>query len=84
MLAASLSRFHCGLGHPTCLILNLFEENDAITGIGNSALRISSEYPGSYHTITPAIIYLDSHIRQLQFIWDLLTLMVVVIVFLIV
>ena len=80
MLAASFTRFHCGLGHATRLILSLFEKNDTIVGIGNSALRISSKDPRCNHAVAATIIYLDSHIWQLQLLWDLLTLMVIFLV----
>ena len=82
MLAASLGRFHCGLGHATRLILVLFEKNDTIIGIGNSALSISSEDPRSKDTIAATVIYLETHIWQFKFLWDLLTLMVVLLVIL--
>jgi hypothetical protein len=82
MLTASFTRFHCGLGHATRLILGLFEKNDTIIGIGNSALRISSKDPRSKDTIAATIIYLETHIWQFKFLWDLLTLMVVLLIIL--
>jgi hypothetical protein len=82
MLAASFTRFHCGLGHATRLILGLFEKNDTIIGIGNSALSISRKDPRSEDTIAATIIYLETHIWQFKFLWDLLTLMVVLLVIL--
>jgi len=80
MLAASLCRFHCGLSHPTRLILCLFEKYDAVIGVSNSALSISSKNPRCNHAVAATIIYLDSHIWQLQLLWDLLTLMVIFLV----
>jgi len=44
------------------LILGLFEENDTIVGVCNSALSISGKDPRSKDTIAPTVIYLETDI----------------------
>jgi hypothetical protein len=77
MFTASLSRFHSSLCHTPILIL-LLKENDTIHGVSDPTLRISCEDPRCEHTIPATIVYLESHVGEFEFLWDLLVVFMVV------
>jgi hypothetical protein len=81
MFTASLSRFHCGLCHTPRLIL-LLKENDTIHGVGDPALGVSREDPRCEYTISATVVYLESHVGEFKFLWDLLLVVFMVVVFL--